>query len=774
MASDQRGGLDREGASSQEPASAWGDSNSNGSGQVEGSPPGSLNAEPASRERGGRLRGRIASIALVLVIFVAVTASWASLVQELNGLLALVPQVGGAAAKEQAAVAAPQDDPSERCELQVFTKQPGGETIVLLTEPGRPPRFRPGHYGHHGRLARELARQAVLLAAREELNVTVRDASIGDPAPSGRPTAVIEVAVLCSREKVAIRLSRGQGEKREVLFERMLRDNERLNDYLTLGKNAEAASRDGLPEALVKAGVKKKPVPKKGDVRLPAALEDQLLKMSFLPQFAAIRQIHELIRTEGASPWRLHGLVRGYANLGVLTEFQWDAAAQAYKARALLYAHRDVAARPGAPMARWIRAYAAAMAGTHNLAFMELEAANRFLEGMEESLRPAPPDWVELIEAYCHFAADKLAKPRDGSVAELGALLHLMAVEHPANTDVAFRAARAMIVANPECFRAHHALYEVCGIANLHRATVMTPLVLSQVVPGKIRGLPGLPDAVGKTVQDEVALTRALDVAADPASDPAEPSWGALARMIRETRFVCTFRRLDFMANQWMVPADEYWEEVRPLVADHRFRPYLETFVRTPQDPKAFLTFAETLDTTDFGLNTSPMQWRIKQFLPPDSMPPFYGASPFLSDWNTHDLSLALLYYRESRAVDYAHKLLLVNPNSPYAMGMLVEHAWDEAEKSVEAWRTKVGDHPSLIGPLARRYDNLGRTKEAAALLKRYIELSPDPWAYRLMADREKTQGTWLAGRRSWMSTSPRLRIMASTTRKSGSRSPSR
>ncbi|SIO46894.1 hypothetical protein SAMN05444166_4999 [Singulisphaera sp. GP187] len=753
MSSDQRGNPDSHDSSFPEPGSE--EERSDGPRPDEGVPPALLRAGP-SRNSGGRRSGfKRVVLATLLLVVSAAGYSIAQSLREADWLLALLPRVGGAAEQDQGAAApAPvpaAEDPSERCELQVFANQPGGETIVFLTEPGRMTEFRAGYYGNHSRLAREIVRQALLLAAREALNVPVRDASIGDPAPNGQPTTVIEVAVLCPREKTSLRLSRGQGENREILFERTLRDSEKLNDYPTLVKNAEVAARDGLPEVLTKVGVKGKAVPKKGDGRLPAGLEEQLLKMSFVSQFAAVRQLHETIRTDGSSPWRLHGLARGYANLGVLTEFQWDAAGQAYKARGMLYAQRDVAARPGAPVARWNRAYAAAMAGVHIEALDDLEAATRFAKGMAEALRPAPPPWVELVDAHCHYDAEKLAKLRNGSVAELGALLYVMTVEHPSNTDVALCAAREAIVANPECFRAHDALCEVSGVANLHGATTAAPQVLDEVIPGRIADLPGVPAAVRKTVQDdqdEVALTRALDAAADPSLDRAEPSWGALARMIRETRFVCTYRRLDFMANLWRVPTGEYWVEARPLVAEHRFRPFLETYVPGANDRASLIAFGEKLDTTDLGPNSAALQRKMTANMPPGTITSLFGVSVLLSDWNARDLSQSLLYFRESRAADYAHKLLSVSPNSAYAMAMLVEYAWDEAEKKVDGWRKQVGDHPSLIGALARRYDKLDRMEEAEVLLKRYIELSPDPWAYRLLANRAKALGNearWIA-----------------------------
>ena len=44
------------------------------------------------------------------------------------------------------------------------------------------------------------------------------------------------------------------------------------------------------------------------------------------------------------------------------------------------------------------------------------------------------------------------------------------------------------------------------------------------------------------------------------------------------------WRRLDFMANKWHVPAGEYFDDVRPFVAKHRYFPYLESIALPPQE----------------------------------------------------------------------------------------------------------------------------------------------------------------------------------------------
>ncbi len=95
--------------------------------------------------------------------------------------------------------------------------------------------------------------------------------------------------------------------------------------------------------------------------------------------------------------------------------------------------------------------------------------------------------------------------------------------------------------------------------------------------------------------------------------------------------------------------------------------------------------------------------------------------------------------------MDYARKLLMVRPALRLCgwgcwlntgVGRVREACGGMAEAGV-------GDHPKLIGPLARRYDDEpGRTEEADGLLKTLTSSSaPGPRAYRSLADRAKGRG---------------------------------
>lgn len=691
----------------------------------------------------GKRRGRTAAVAAALLAILG--AAGYSIVGSLGEVGWIPGAARGADAKPavaQAPVVPELTDPSERCELQVFRDQPDGRTILVLTAPGKMTTFIPGTFGHHSRLARELARQAVLIAARDGLNVTVRDAVIGDTPPAGPPADVFDVDVLCPDDRVKLVIRHGPADRRTVVLEKTLRSTNVLPDYPAVAKVAEALAREGLPEALAGAGIARRPAPEPKDGDLPDGVEERLRRMSFAEQFAALRQLHAAVRSDGPSPRRLEGLARGYANLGLLTEYQWDASARAYKARGLLYAERLVATAPQSPHALWHRAYASALAGVHVQAIEDLAAARTLIDALPEADRPSAPGWVALLDAYCRYAVDELAKARGRSDSELGALLHLLTLEQPPRTDVALRAARSAIEANFECFRAHHALCEVGGVANLHTATTLAPDVLTSRVPARIAGLPGLPESVRETVQDEpdeVAMTRALVVASDPARDPIEPSWAALATIVRETRFAFTYRRLEFMAKNWSVPTGEYWQEVRPLVAEHRFRPFLETYVTGTNTP-GFRAFAESVDTTDLGLTSLPMGQALGAVNPPVALP-FYAIGQSLSDWVAGDLSGYATSYAQERGADFGRKILMVSPRSPHGRALLIGHAWAEVEPRIGEWQSQVGDHPTFLGAMARHHVKLDHPEEAEPALKRYIEQSPDLWAFRSLADLYRKKG---------------------------------
>ena len=93
---------------------------------------------------------------------------------------------------------------------------------------------------------------------------------------------------------------------------------------------------------------------------------------------------------------------------------------------------------------------------------------------------------------------------------------------------------------------------------------------LHEALPDQAEVAGSLPATVKERLdqgRDEPAVVEALDAGGRPGEDAGEPSWGVLAHLAREARFVQVFRRLHFMANMWHVPAGDAFAEFRPLVA---------------------------------------------------------------------------------------------------------------------------------------------------------------------------------------------------------------
>ena len=516
---------------------------------------------------------------------------------------------------------------------------------------------------------------------------------------------------------------------------------------------AEAFSRSEFLTALKALGLEGKPGAFRARAPVPAAIEDRLEQLGFVENLTALRDLHEAIRADGESPERLGALVRGYINLGVNSEFHWHPAHAAFKARALLYAQRLVAREPDSPRGLWHRAFAKALIGLPRDARADLEEAGKRVGARKTGPAIPPPDWLGLLEAYLAGDAEKL-RGHAGPHQRLAALLRMMVVEYPSWTTLALQAAKDVVAADPECYLAHELMCQVGGVANLHVATELGPEVLSRLLPAKLDAVRSLPASVRKVLEreefDEPAALAALADAGRPVQDGGEPSWGALAHLVRETRFVQVFRRLDFLRNKLSVPVDDYWNEAKTLIAGHRYSRYLESFSLPPQEAIRSLTeVAGKIDTANFENTAFHIASNLSTLDPPRAARLRRFAMSHV-DATVRD---------ESRAIDTANRgddiarhartLLGIDPRSAFAMGSLVYADWDAVKDQVPAWEKLVGEAPPLLYPLGKKYSALKQYEKAAKALASYIKQSPDSAAYELLAANFKAVGD----RKRWKET---------------------
>ncbi len=609
---------------------------------------------------------------------------------------------------------------------------------VFLQAAEEPEEPGPGRSPHLGMLAREIPRQALLIAARDGLGLETRDATLGDSAGAAKGEVIADL-VTCIVEEDSARLTirRGAADAAEPDFlfaEDWPLPIRELLDYPKLVERTESFSRGPFVEILKKAGCTGKAITARAEATAPKGVEDRLERMDFVDQFAALRQLHDEIRTRGESPELLGMLARGYAQLGVLTESHWDATSHVYKARALLYAQRLVARNPKAPLGLWYRAFARALVGLHAAALSDLAAADALAKADKPGA--ARPDWADAIDAVCRFQTAALNVPDADRHAQLAALLRFLTVEHSVSNGTILDAAQDGVRRNPECFRLYDALCEYGGVSVQHVATEDGPNTLTLALPTRLGETPGLPARVAAILPDwdEVAATRRLAEAGVPERDAGEPSWAALAHLIREARFAMAWRRLRFMRDIWSVPVDDALAEIRPLVIDHPYRNFLEIYafdsnrdkqpiamllkdVKPRDHTLAQLTLVYEMQLVDHA-RASKLGWPMQGHR--DALP--------------HDLEAGFSDPKAHVDPQIAHWLLKISPHSPAAMSCLIRDDWEFAKGRVDAWEKELGQHPLVLGTLARHFDARKQTDDAVRCYQKYIKLSPDRWAYERLA----------------------------------------
>ena len=322
--------------------------------------------------------------------------------------------------------------------------------------------------------------------------------------------------------------------------------------------------------------------------------------------------------------------------------------------------------------------------------------------------------------------------------------MRLLAVEYPAQTTQSLDVARQVVELVPECYRAHDALCRASGVSNLHVATTYGPQVFGRLLPARLKGIEGLPVKVPDQLDTsavEVAMVRAIEKAGDPLDDAGEPSWGTLAHLIRETRFVQVFRRLQFLRQMLSVPAEDYWTEIEPLVAGHRYEPYLGLFGRPFQEVKpSFIEFANRIDLTDLEATETTLISSVGQYQKTREQHDL-GFAYGHGDAIARDLAASTLVPEVPYKVVQARVMLAVAPCSPYAMSVLIDHDWDAVKDKVPAWEKTAGDSSAFLAALARRYSALKRYADAEKVLTQAIKLSADRWAFEQLAANAKAQG---------------------------------
>ena len=353
------------------------------------------------------------------------------------------------------------------------------------------------------------------------------------------------------------------------------------------------------------------------------------------------------------------------------------------------------------------------------------------------------PPWSNLLEAYANADLTRIIVEQ-GPLSPLAALLRLMAVEYPVMTDLTLLAAKDVLALAPDCFRVYDSMCRVSGVSNLHEATTIGPAALDRTLMPKLSAVEKLPAVVKKPLEGpdvrEVAIRKLLAKAAVPAIDSGEPSWAALALLIRETRFVQVAWRLHFMAEIWHVPNDKEWEASAESVADHPYVPYLESLVYdAKRGPDAMDKLVTCIDLASIEFSALRMLLSLANSKRPGGQMPLNLARKH-HDAIARDISALMPRANAQGKVVHANSLLEISPKSPLARATLIELDWESAKPHMVEWEADAKKSPAILAALARRYSGLAQYDDAEKVLRRYLAFSPDQWAYELLAKNYKSR----------------------------------
>ncbi len=398
----------------------------------------------------------------------------------------------------------------------------------------------------------------------------------------------------------------------------------------------------------------------------------------------------------------------------------------------------DGHARPETPWGLWHRAFAWALVGRHADALADLDEAKQKEPGKKP---PETPGWIGLIDAYAHYDSGRLARD-EGPKNKLAALLCMLSLGYPRATGIGLQSAKDVVALQGDCFRAHDVMSEFPGVSTQLMTTMIAPQSLEQLLLEKLPGLEGIPADVKRQLANRQAAFAAaaiFDKAGAPELDTGEPAWGAVARMIRETRFVHIFRRLYFMKYMWAVPVEEYWNEVRPEIGGHRYSPFLEIMTTAPDALAKFRQFAERMDLADIEMTEHQMNQTLWNLGRPRDRAAWTLAMAHEDE--TARMEHSLWWAQDPEKLGIAQKMLRFSPFHAFARTICIYKDWDNVKGEAAGWEKESGVSPAVLYALARHYSEAKQYADAERVLLRSIVLSPDLSTYEALAENFKAQG---------------------------------
>jgi len=609
-----------------------------------------------------------------------------------------------------------------------------------------------------GLLPRELVRQAFLIAARDEFGLSTRDVILREDFPEKPDEKYLPFELFCgvtpAKKDLDVEyLLRGAGSDEKPLWRWTI--NLALDDpksITTLAEKAEAFSRGELKDVLTRAGRKGTVPGARASADVPDTVHDLLWSWNEISVLAGLRRVHAEIREKGESPELLAALSIGYANLGSLTEYNYNAAFKAYYARGLLYAERLVHGTNASPWALCHRAYARMQAGLHKFAAGDIAAAKK-KQGASSPAKPLP-FWTEVLDAFGQGDLSRMMKSaKTPPEVQLAKYLSIEAVVFGELEDMTIEAVQAFLQECPDFARGYDMLATSGQLGPGHEGSYLGLGRTGVFLRKRLRDVPGLPAPTARQIASvpfgvdfaaEIefrnAIVASLKQAGAPQLDRDEPSLSALGHMIEEIDFAQVLRRLEFDKHMYAVPTDETVGELRPLCATHPYAAYLAAFqqkIEVKQQSAAELTEKIDLASLTFT-HRAMLQWLQNVSRSPRAQDrkqvPTQHRDPVFSDL-LRDIRAGLAGNPDSfKNGDYMAMLSRTSDKLPASVAQRVNRDWANVEREAGALERRYTDEPLVMKAFADRYYRLKRYDDAERCAKRLATVHPGYGESHLLA----------------------------------------
>lgn len=623
---------------------------------------------------------------------------------------------------------------------------------------------------HH--LGRELARQAILIAGRDELGLAICDESLRESVPGGANVVrVLPSERLDKAGKWSIRMM--PFSVNATPWEKTF---ESVSDVALLYADSvpkfEAAARGDFAEALRGMGLRDARSRSGAPTAPDADVEQLLLQVTWPAQCAAAQTAHAAIAAQGETPPWLGVLTRAYANLALLTDHHWNAGSDVFTARSWLYAQRLCVVMEESDWALWHRAYAWAWGGALHHALADLEKVPlHTADAAAERVANEPP-WSQLIQPYCRCDGDELEAiaARDKTLAPWAARLRFQWASLQGQPRRMHRESIRMQQLCPTDYGVYVDLVSRGKYSRIRQTGSTAGLQQFGAHVGKdLLMIPGLPESVIELAGSSAStsVTREQPNADAPLSPQVRQladllrketqavpgaglSWSALAYLLEEEQFVLVASYLAQARADSERSLEEDVDRFLPWVGSHPYARYIESYrydsyadpgkvrdtlarIRYEDPRRNMVALFAAMEDSSFG---DRYNYAAKSFQVAKHNCTIQGIVEYLAHamWNTRSAE-------SDRSPELIPVLKTIAPHCD--TGVLLEILWQaEADAGqLRKWEDQLRQDPWAFSQLAKRYRKAGDLAGAVRCCQRSLALVPTNEAALELAGIYREQG---------------------------------